>query len=81
MGCSLLLFAKLLKAAQRTERFCCRRPSLSPAALQRAAVILSGASNVSQPAGMALETEILRRLELWGTLVSKLLSTSSSNLK
>jgi len=76
MGCSPLLFAKPLKAAQRAEQFCCRLPSLSPAAQQRAAVILGGASNVSRPAGKALETEILRRLKLWGTLVSKLLSNT-----
>lgn len=74
MGCSLLLLAKPLKAAQQAERFCCRQLSLSPAAPWRAAVIVSGASNASRPAGKALETEILRRLRLWGTLVSKLLS-------
>lgn len=74
MGCSPLLLPKSLKAAQQAELFCCQSPSLSPAALWRAAVILGGASNVSQLARKAFETEILRHLKLWGILVSKLLS-------
>lgn len=49
-------------------------PRLSPAALQRAAVILSGASNACQPASKAVETGIQRCLKLWGAVVSKLLS-------
>lgn len=55
MGCSPLLLPKPLKAAQQAELFCCRSPSLSPAALRRAAVILGGASNVSQPDCKALD--------------------------